>query len=146
MTPNEIKQEIWKCSWMSKGEAPSEKDYAYWEGKYPELEARGVEIGIPDYAERRLLGWQASGADAPLYGEYATPPTPYHAVPPREGEVVAEPPSVNPPSPPTQALGVDEILAAIAALSAKLDQHNLEYKGAFKATAALFKSAFPWAK
>lgn len=55
---------------------PSEGDLTYWHGKLPEMIARGIEIGIPDYAWKRLIGWQAGGADVARYGPYANPPNP----------------------------------------------------------------------
>lgn len=80
---------------MSRGEAPTDIDYAYWIPLWPGLVARGVEIAHPNYAEDRVLGWQAGGADVARFGDYAVPPTPYHAVPPYPGDV--DPPAVDPP-------------------------------------------------
>jgi hypothetical protein len=49
----------------------TDADYAYWTSKWPEMTARGVEINVPDYAWRRLIGWQATGADKAKAGPYA---------------------------------------------------------------------------
>jgi hypothetical protein len=83
---------------------PNETDYAYWNSKMPELTARGVEINHPNYAWHRLIGWQAGGPDAALYGPFANPPnngpangiwtTAFVDV---DVEQPAQPPSVDPP-------------------------------------------------
>src|SRR4051812_33012651 len=44
------------------------KDVAYW-GRYLE---------DPTYFWKRLLGWQAGGADIAVYGLYAEPPSPWN--------------------------------------------------------------------
>lgn len=117
MTEDQIRRILWRCIWMSRGEAPVDADYAYWIPMWPGLVARGVEINHPNYAEDRVLGWQAGGADVARFGDYANPPTPYHAVPPYPGDVV--PPVVVPPGPgPTAS---DVILAAFQLLEQKID-------------------------
>lgn len=53
------------------GRSPSPGDLSYWTGKWPELTARGQELNDPEYAWKRLLGYEAGGGDAALYGPYA---------------------------------------------------------------------------
>jgi hypothetical protein len=53
------------------GKTPSAADTAYWTQKWPELVARGQQIGDPNYAWNRLIGMGAGGADAAKYGPYA---------------------------------------------------------------------------
>ena len=97
MTATEIRKAIWTAKWGAYATAPSAADYTYWEGKWPELEARGIELGMPDYPQRRLLGWQATGADMASYGPYASPPSALHAVPAFPGDAqVTVPPAADP--------------------------------------------------
>lgn len=95
MTEDSIRRIVWRCIWMARGEAPVEGDYAYWVPLWPGLVARGVEINHPNYAEDRVLGWQAGGADVARFGPYSISMLPYHDVPPYPGDVV--PPVVDPP-------------------------------------------------
>lgn len=132
----DIKKIIWTCSWESTGHAPSDRDYEYWLAKWPELVARGQEIGIPDYAERRLLGWQATGADAPKYGPYATPPSAVHEVPPFPDEPppVPAPPIVAPLPPPVD-------LAPVLARLDQLDHEVADVKSTMQAEHAEQRNA-----
>lgn len=75
----DIDRLVWRGSWMSEGKPPLESDYPYWEAKWPELEARGIETHVTDYGFKRILGWQKD--PPPSFGEYAVPPTPYHDAP-----------------------------------------------------------------
>jgi len=122
MTEDAIRRILWRCIWMSRGEAPVDADYAYWVPMWPGLVARGVEIGHPNYGEDRVLGWQAGGADVARFGAYADPPTAYHLVPPYPGDdsgPVILPPVVAPPIPlPTP---VDVLLEAYKRIEGKLD-------------------------
>lgn len=43
----------------------------YWVGKWGELTARGQQLNDPNYAVKRLQGWQAGGGDVPRSGPYA---------------------------------------------------------------------------
>lgn len=47
---------------------PAQMDY--WRGVWPGLVARGEELGMPDYAWKKLIGWQSTGGDKPHYGPY----------------------------------------------------------------------------
>lgn len=87
MTDDQIRRQIWIDIWSSRGSAPNEVDYTYWVGKWSELVARGIELGNPNYADQRVLGMGAGGADVPPFGPYATPPTAAHPVPPYPGDV-----------------------------------------------------------
>lgn len=115
MTENEIRRRIWTNIWKSRGEPPNAGDYAYWMRTWPDLEARGQEISVPDYADRRMLGWQAGGADVARFGEYASSRTPYHDVPPYPGD---EAPASS--SPPPRATA--EAPASTAAIDARLEE------------------------
>jgi len=117
MTENEIRRTIWECRWKAYNEAPTPELNAYWIGKWPELEARGREINVPDYARRRLLGWQAGGADVATFGEFANPPTAYHPVPPFPGD--APPDSASPP--PSTAPAPSLVMASIDARLERLE-------------------------
>ena len=44
--------------------------YQYWSGVREGLVARGVELGQSDYAWKKLIGWQSTGADKPTYGPF----------------------------------------------------------------------------
>jgi hypothetical protein len=46
-------------------------DAAYWARQWPGLVARGQKLNDPQYAEKRLLGWQAGGADVATAGPFA---------------------------------------------------------------------------
>jgi hypothetical protein len=52
------------------GRAPSASETAYWQQKWPELVARGQELGDPNYAWNHLIGQGATGADAATAGPY----------------------------------------------------------------------------
>lgn len=86
MTDDQIRRQIWIDIWSSRGSAPNDTDYAYWIGKWPELVARGIELGNPNYADQRVLGMGAGGLDVPPFGPYAIPPTAAHYVPPYPGD------------------------------------------------------------
>ena len=105
LTDRQIRDQVWKASWMTQGRAPTDGDYNYWGARWPTLEARGLELGDPEYAVNRLLGKGATGADVPPFGEYANPPSPYRSVPPSPW-VDAAPPANDPPpsSPPAPAV------------------------------------------
>lgn len=120
MTEDQIRRILWRCIWMSRGSAPVEADYAYWVPMWPGLIARGIEINHPNYGEDRVLGWQAEGADAARYGDYATPPTAYHTVPPYPGDTADPPIPDAGPSPEMVMLSLvlkrcDELEALIQA-------------------------------
>lgn len=67
----------------------------------------------PEYAWKRMLGWQAEGGpDAALFGLYATPPSPWHGT--------VTPPIVPPPS---------ELPADLAARLDALDKAIAEVRG-----------------
>jgi hypothetical protein len=53
------------------GRDATDQDYQYWEGKWQELQARGQQLNDPNYAWKRLIGMDASGADAAKFGPYA---------------------------------------------------------------------------
>jgi hypothetical protein len=53
------------------GRDATPSDIQYWTGKWGELQARGQEIGDPNYAMNRLLGKDAKGSDAPSGGPFA---------------------------------------------------------------------------
>lgn len=85
-------------------------DAGYWSRKWPELVARGKELQDPLYAAKRVLGWQAGGADVPTAGPYAgaggAAPSMFQA--PRGGApVVTATPFIRPVMAPTvaQSLG-----------------------------------------
>jgi len=80
-------------------------DDGYWNALY---------LQDPDYAWRRMLGWQAEGGpDQAAFGAYAVPPSPWH------GTVVVPPVVVPPPIPlPTP---VDVLLEAYKRIEGKLD-------------------------
>ena len=120
LTDKQIRDQVWKASWMTQGRGPADGDYAYWVPKWPELEARGLELGDPEYAFNRLLGKGATGADVPPFGAYANPPSAYRSVPPSPwADTPAPPPSGNPqpdpppnPDPPADTAGGLELLLA----------------------------------
>lgn len=113
MTTDQIKRAVWTLEWQAYGKDRGDADY--WVSKWPELEARGIEIGVPDYAQRRVLGWQAGGADAPIYGEYASPPRPYFA---------PVPPYPNDPPVPDPGPSVPDLGARFDVLETKLAQQT----------------------
>ena len=106
---------------------PEPLDYSYWRAEWPGLVARGVEINVADYAWKRLIGWQAGGADVARYGPFATPP---NAGPPGGwvtplvdvGLVDVVPVPVLPDLPPSAALALARLEAQIEDVLAKLDQ------------------------
>lgn len=53
------------------GHAPDQATISYWESHWPDLTARGAQLGDPQYAWKRLLGYEAGGTDQALYGPYA---------------------------------------------------------------------------
>jgi hypothetical protein len=77
---------------------PKHTDPAYW--------TQGVGFqGDPVYYWKRMLGWQAGGADVARYGLYAQPPSPWRV------PVVSLPTLPDPPSAPP-----DETAAGVLAL------------------------------
>jgi len=100
LTDKQIRDQVWQASWMTQGRGPADGDYAYWVPKWPELEARGLELGDPEYAFNRLLGKGATGADVPPFGAYANPPSAYRSVPPSPWADTPAPPRDPPPDPP----------------------------------------------
>jgi len=122
LTDKQIRDQVWKASWMTQGRGPADGDYAYWVPKWPELEARGLELGDPEYAFNRLLGKGATGADVPPFGAYANPPSAYRSVPPSPWADTPPPPRPvdPPPDPPPNtdppdgaASGLLQLLAAV---------------------------------
>jgi hypothetical protein len=122
LTDKQIRDQLWKASWMTQGRGPADGDYAYWVPKWAELEARGLELGDPEYAFNRLLGKGATGADVPPFGAYANPPTSYRSVPPSpwaDPLTVVPPPNPSPDPPPNTdpsdgvASGLAPLLAAV---------------------------------
>jgi hypothetical protein len=61
-------------------------DASYWARQWPGLVARGQELNDPQYAEKRLLGWQAGGADVATAGPFAGA---------RGNTMPAQPPAMN---------------------------------------------------
>lgn len=112
--------------WMAWGRPPTDSEMAYWTGKAQECIDRGIEIGVPDYFERRILGWQAGGADVPPFGPYAVPPTAPHAVP-----------SVDPVTPPDALVDLVALKIAIDGLGAKVDAYQAENRNAFNQAVAV---------
>src|SRR5262245_54640174 len=56
---------------VSSDRTPNDTDFAYWRGKWPELVARGQQLGDPDYAWKRLIGMGAGPQDAAARGPWA---------------------------------------------------------------------------
>lgn len=122
-----IDLEIWKASWECDGKEPTQATYDYWHPMYNDLVAHGMTFHPPmtDYAQKRMRGWQSMGTDVPKYGEFASPPCPYHPLP----DDVVQPPVVQPPTdlptvqPPIPLCAckvqLDRIEAALAALAAR---------------------------
>lgn len=99
----------------------SDGDLTYWRGKLPEMVARGIEIGIPDYPWKRLIGWQAGGADVARYGPYANPPNPGPSggwATPLIDVGVVDPAPVPQPGPPLPPDVPDHLAVVLAALGA----------------------------
>lgn len=123
-------------------------DYEYWLSKYDELDARGAEIGIHDYAWRRLIGWQATGADAPLHGPYADPPS---ALLPYVEDTPVPTPTPGPspvpvPSPVSTQVDLEPVLAVLAMINAKIDAYQNENRAAVAAAVTVIKKALPWVR
>ena len=148
-------RDLWTASWMSKGKPYTERDETAWRAYSAALLARGPEIRyrsqvFPEldagraYRMDRMLGWQSGGEDIPPYGKWASPPTPFHDVPPFPGDAPPEPVPVPPapPGPPTPpAESVTDLATVLARMNARFD--NLErlaeraYTGTVKLPAVL---------
>ena len=120
LTDRQIRDQVWQASWKTQGRAPIDGDYAYWVSKWPELEARGLELGDPEYATNRLLGKGATGADVPPFGAYANPPSAYRSVPPSPWVNSVDPPASSPPpsSPPPNTDAPEDVASGLAPLLA----------------------------
>jgi hypothetical protein len=97
------------CLWQSENREAGEQDYYYWTvEKKAEMEERAIQLNMPDYCVKRLLGWQKD--PPPPFGPFAVPPTPPHAVP---GEVVPDPP---PPVTPLPEVDLGPVLEKLGEL------------------------------
>ncbi len=63
----QLRQVVAQDIQASGGRAANETDFAYW---VPKMQADGEHL---DYWHKRLMGWQAGGADAAKFGPYAKP-------------------------------------------------------------------------
>ncbi len=89
------------------------KDVSYWD--------RGVGYkGDPDYYWKRMLGWQAAGADVAHFGLYAVPPSAWNGP-----VVVPVPPPVLVP-PPDVGERLDALEKRLAGLETRLTAHLIK--------------------
>lgn len=130
MTTEQIRETVWTTIWQVYGHAPTAADYSYWvdQGKFQECLDRGIEINDPDYAVKRLQGWQSTGSDVPPYGPYANPPKPlFGPVPPYPSSTVPNgsgstiPPEGDPTPSQTGDPASQGILEALKGIQATLD-------------------------
>lgn len=91
----QLRTMIRQAGWMAYGREATENDYTYWVG-----DILSDPNGWSDYWWKRLLGWEAGGADVALYGDYASQPGPFFAVP---GDTPTPVPQPSPTPTPTPA-------------------------------------------
>jgi hypothetical protein len=125
-------------------------DYAYWNGHKRELYDRGVELRFKgtcnsgdsgfDYFWDRLIGWQATGADAPTFGPFANPPSPLRLLTrpaPAPAPVLVPEPD---PEQDTDPLGPAALIAAIDDLTKMIDDLRADIRANTAATVELLTS------
>ena len=142
LTSEQIRRQLWAARWAAYGQEPSLADENYWVPMWNDLNDHGeIEMRPPvyNYAKKRAMGWQATGADVATYGDYAQPPTAGHAIPPYPGDEpfevpspVAQPPFVAQPpeAEPVLPMSVmDDVLTQLAAIKATTDLTLLAVQG-----------------
>ena len=140
LTHAQIRQELWNARWSAYGQEPSLADEDYWVPMWNDLNDHGeLEMRPPvfNYAFKRAAGWQATGADVALYGDYAKPPTLWYIVPPYPDSVTlskAPSPSIplppqNLPEPVVPVNVLADVLTQLAAIKATTDLTLLAVQG-----------------
>jgi hypothetical protein len=125
-------------------------DYAYWTGKKRELYDRGVELSYrgtsnsPDFGFNyfwdKLIGWQATGADAPTFGPFANPPSPLRLLT-RPAPTPAPAPAPEPdPEQDTDPLSLAALIEAIDDLTKMIDDLRADIRANTDAATRLSKS------
>ncbi len=89
----------------------------------------------PDYFWKRMLGWQAGGADVARFGLYAVPPSDWHRI-----VIVPDVPPVVPPVIP-DAPHVGTVIALLADLAVQSDRNTQKVLDALGAVEKRVNSA-----